>query len=92
MSSTLRSVIIVDIVGLGNLANAFGIFMLFQGMGSLTAISLVGYIKQWTGSYVAVYLFSGFCLIGSALVLVPLTVVMKKEKAKKMKTKRDRRK
>ncbi|KAL1494287.1 hypothetical protein ABEB36_009910 [Hypothenemus hampei] len=60
----LTSVILVDLLGLENLTNAFGLLLLFQGIASLIGPPIAGSLFDITKSY-----DPGFCLAGSAIAL-----------------------
>uniref|UniRef100_A0A8R1HUQ4 MFS domain-containing protein n=1 Tax=Caenorhabditis japonica TaxID=281687 RepID=A0A8R1HUQ4_CAEJA len=68
--AALRSVICVDLIGVEKLSNAFGILMVFMGIGALVGSPIAAFIKDHTGSYDisfyvmgAVFAFSGIMTI-----------------------------
>ncbi|KAK6630038.1 hypothetical protein RUM44_005436 [Polyplax serrata] len=69
---SLRSVILVKLVGLENLTNAFGILLLFLGIFTVAGTPAAGYMKEVTGSYDAVFIFSALFLLLAALFLIPI--------------------
>lgn len=60
----LTSVILVDLLGLEKLTNAFGLLLLFQGIASLIGPPIAGGLYDLTESY-----NPGFCLAGVAIGL-----------------------
>ncbi|KAL0276710.1 UNVERIFIED_CONTAM: hypothetical protein PYX00_004222 [Menopon gallinae] len=68
----MRSVILVKLVGLESLTNAFGILLLFLGLSTIAGIPLAGYIKQLTGTYDYVFYYSSGIIALSALIVTPL--------------------
>ncbi|XP_050502934.1 monocarboxylate transporter 5 isoform X2 [Diabrotica virgifera virgifera] len=60
----LTSVILVDLLGLESLTNAFGLLLLFQGIASLIGPPIAGSLYDVTGSY-----NPGFILAGTAIGL-----------------------
>lgn len=48
---SLTSVILVDLLGLEKLTNAFGILLLFQGVASFLGPPVIGWLYDATGSY-----------------------------------------
>ncbi|CAH0552981.1 unnamed protein product [Brassicogethes aeneus] len=78
--SALKSVILVDLLGLEKLTNAFGLLLLFQGVASFIGVPTSGALKNYTGSYKASFLFAGCSICLSGLLLIPITF---------LKTKRD---
>lgn len=68
--AALRSVICVELIGVDKLSNAFGILMVFMGIGAVTGSPIAGYLKDLTGNYDfgfyvmgAVFAFSGIMTI-----------------------------
>ncbi|KAF5308645.1 hypothetical protein FQR65_LT06106 [Abscondita terminalis] len=78
----LRPLIIVDIVGLPKLTNAYGISIVFQGIACLIGIPLSSYLKSFTDSYQMPFYFAGGATFISALLLIPVKQVHKWEKTK----------
>uniref|UniRef100_T1GDJ5 Major facilitator superfamily (MFS) profile domain-containing protein n=1 Tax=Megaselia scalaris TaxID=36166 RepID=T1GDJ5_MEGSC len=65
----LTSVILVDLLGLDKLTNAFGLLLLFQGIASLAGPPLAGWISDQTGSYTPGFLLAGIMIIISGVIL-----------------------
>lgn len=82
-TSSLRSIIIVDILGLEALSNAVGLIMLFQGAGTLCGTVTAGYLRDLTGDYEASFYFAGGCMFVGAFFLMPLRRIAKLEQKRK---------
>lgn len=65
----LTSVILVDLLGLEKLTNAFGLLLLFQGIASFAGPPIVGSLYDYTNSYVPGFLFAGSMIGISGLML-----------------------
>ena len=62
---SLTSVVLTDLLGLEKLTNAFGLILLFQGLGSLVGPPLIGMLYDVYGHY-----DYGFVLAGKKLCFV----------------------
>lgn len=65
----LTSVILVDLLGIERLTNAFGLLLLFQGIGSFIGPPIAGFMFDQTQSYTASFLFAGITMVLSGLIL-----------------------
>lgn len=65
----LTSVILVDLLGLAKLTNAFGLLLLFQGIASFVGPPIVGSLYDRTHSYTPGFLFAGSMIALSGFVL-----------------------
>lgn len=65
----LTSVILVDLLGIEKLTNAFGLLLLFQGIGSFIGPPIAGSMYDQTQSYTASFLFAGSSMVLSGLIL-----------------------
>lgn len=81
--ASLRSIIVVDLLGLENLTNAFGLLLLFQGVAACIGSPLAGAFMEWMGSYDDAFYLSGALLVASAVMCYPLNWVNKMEKKRK---------
>lgn len=70
--SALRSIIVVDLMGLEKLTNAFGILMLFQGAAAVIGAPIAGFFMDLTGSYDASFWLAGSLITISGLLCFPL--------------------
>lgn len=78
--SSLRTIIIVEILGLECLSNAFGIILMFQGLSTLSGTAISALLRDITGEYDLSFYFAGGCICFGALFLVPLKYVSEWEK------------
>ncbi|XP_055841839.1 monocarboxylate transporter 5 isoform X2 [Episyrphus balteatus] len=69
----LTSVILVDLLGLDKLTNAFGLLLLFQGLASLVGPPIGGFFYDITGSYGPAFVLAGvmICISGLILFAIP---------------------
>ncbi|XP_076335264.1 uncharacterized protein LOC143238692 isoform X2 [Tachypleus tridentatus] len=67
---SLTSIIIVDILGLDLLSNAFGLLCLFRGLSTILGPPLVGSMYDFTGSYDTPFFVAGSLLVCSAILTV----------------------
>lgn len=63
----LTSIILVDLLGLPRLTNAFGLISMCRGVGSLVGPPIAGLLYDWTESYQATFATAGLLFIVSAL-------------------------
>ncbi|KAI8428149.1 hypothetical protein MSG28_002396 [Choristoneura fumiferana] len=70
----LTSVVLVDLLGLEKLTNAFGLLLLFQGIASLIGPPLAGWLFDVLNSYAPGYYMAGgaISLSGLILFLIPM--------------------
>lgn len=71
---SLTSIILVDLVGLEKLTNAFGLLILFRGAAATFGTPLAGAIKDATGSYDIPFFAAGalFGLSAATSFLAPV--------------------
>lgn len=60
---SLRSIVLVDLIGLDRLTSSFGLLLLFQGIATIAGSPLAGQVKELTGSIDNVFYLSGSLLI-----------------------------
>lgn len=70
--ASLRSILIVELMGLDKLTNAFGLLLLFQGIAAAIGSPLAGSFMDATGSYDASFYLSGSLILVSAILCYPL--------------------
>ncbi|KAF3422609.1 hypothetical protein E2986_02716 [Frieseomelitta varia] len=70
--ASLRSILVVDLLGLEKLTNAFGLLLLFQGVAAAIGAPLAGAFMDATGSYDASFYLSGSLIFLSAVICYPL--------------------
>lgn len=78
--ASLRSIIVVDLVGLEKLTNAFGLLLLFQGMAAAIGSPVAGLFRDLTGSYDASFYIAGSLILLSAVICYPLKRINEWEK------------
>ena len=62
----LRSVVLVELVGLENLTSAYGLISLFDGIGTIIGAPISGFIGDSVGRFdVTFYIASGFFILSS---------------------------
>ncbi|VDM97611.1 unnamed protein product [Thelazia callipaeda] len=71
----LTSVLLVDLLGIGKLTNAFGLILLFQGVGQLADV---------TGNYNMSFVFCGISLLVSGLMLIVIPSIQRKRRKQTM--------
>ncbi|XP_076392612.1 monocarboxylate transporter 12 isoform X2 [Megachile rotundata] len=70
--ASLRSIIVVDLLSLEKLTNAFGLLLLFQGVAAAVGAPLAGAFMDATGSYDFSFYLSGSLIFLSAVICYPL--------------------
>ncbi|XP_035742954.1 monocarboxylate transporter 12-B-like isoform X1 [Vespa mandarinia] len=78
----LTSVILVDLLGLNRLTNAFGLLLLFQGFASLLGPPVAGWLYDGLASYDPGFYTAGSMIAISGLMLFFIPVLQQKENAK----------
>ncbi|KAE9533341.1 hypothetical protein AGLY_009244 [Aphis glycines] len=81
----LTSVILVDLLGLDKLTNAFGILLMFQGIASLVGPPIAGWLYDVTGSYNPGFYLSGSNIAISGLMLFIIPYVQRRCERKELK-------
>ncbi|XP_046586395.1 monocarboxylate transporter 5 isoform X1 [Neodiprion lecontei] len=81
----LTSVILVDLLGLDRLTNAFGLLLLFQGLASLLGPPIAGWLHDGLGSYDPGFWVAGSMIAISGLMLFFIPVLQRylRKKAEK---------
>ncbi|KAG8232878.1 hypothetical protein J437_LFUL004747 [Ladona fulva] len=80
--ASLRSILVVDLLGLDKLTNAFGLLLLFQGLAATVGSPIAGSFMEYTGSYDASFYLSGALILLSGIMCYPITYVNQWEKRK----------
>ncbi|XP_011306062.1 monocarboxylate transporter 12-B [Fopius arisanus] len=78
----LTSVILVDLLGLDLLTNAFGLLLLFQGLASLLGPPIAGWLRDGLGSYKPGFVGAGLMIAISGLILFLIPVLQRKVRRK----------
>jgi MCP family monocarboxylic acid transporter-like MFS transporter 14 len=66
---SLTTIILVDLLGVSKLTNAFGLLLLFQGVASLTGPPIIGLLYDLTNSYNEGFMFAGIAIALSGIML-----------------------
>lgn len=80
--ASLRSILLVDLMGLEKLTNAFGLCLLFQGVAAAIGAPMAGAFMDATGSYDASFYLSGSLILISGIMCYPLNMINQWEKRK----------
>lgn len=64
---SLTSIILVDLLGLDKLTNAFGLLILFRGAAAIIGSPLAGCVYDATGSYSIPFFMAGFFFLISTI-------------------------
>jgi MFS transporter, MCT family, solute carrier family 16 (monocarboxylic acid transporters), member 14 len=80
--SALRSIIVVELLGLDKLTNAFGILLLFQGIAAVIGSPLAGFLYDVTGNYTLPFVVAGGLITFSAILTYPLKIVKNWQQSK----------
>lgn len=75
----MRTPIVVDLLGLENLTNAFGLLQMISGIAAFSGVPVAGGIVKLTDSYNASFIFAGCTITLSALLLIPIKMVARYE-------------
>jgi MFS family permease len=81
----LRSIVIVDLLGIQKLTNAFGLMALFQGFACLFGSPISGALLEASGSYVVPFVVSGMLIGGGGAVCLPARRIAEWEKSRQKK-------
>ncbi|XP_020297380.1 monocarboxylate transporter 12 isoform X2 [Pseudomyrmex gracilis] len=81
--ASLRSILVVDLLGLEKLTNAFGLLLLFQGVAATVGAPIAGAFMDATGSYDASFYLSGSLILLSAVICYPLKRINTWEKKRR---------
>lgn len=75
----LTSVILVDLLGLDKLTNAFGLLLLFQGIASLVGPPMAGSLYDLTLSYGPGFILAGVTIAISGVILFFIPFMQKRD-------------
>lgn len=75
----LTSVILVDLLGLDKLTNAFGLLLLFQGIASLVGPPMAGWLFDITKSYVPAFVLAGAMIALSGVILFAIPPLQRRK-------------
>ncbi|XP_073969240.1 monocarboxylate transporter 5 isoform X2 [Rhodnius prolixus] len=77
--ASLRSILVVDLIGLEKLTNAFGLLLLFQGVAAAIGSPIAGMFKELTDSYDSTFYISGGLILLSGVMCYPLNYLKRWE-------------
>ncbi|XP_052740869.1 monocarboxylate transporter 9 isoform X2 [Bicyclus anynana] len=80
--ASLRSILVVEYIGLEQLTNCFGLFLLFQGIGALLGGPIAAALIDWTREYDISFYVSGGFLLFSAVMCYPIDYISRWEKSR----------
>ncbi|XP_054715516.1 monocarboxylate transporter 14-like [Uloborus diversus] len=69
---TLVPVIIVNLISLDNFTGAYGLLLLVQGIANLIGPPIAGALFDMTGNYDITFYCTGFCVIFSGAMVIPI--------------------
>merc|ERR1712051_282699 len=76
----LRTIVLVDLLGLDKLTSAFGLLALFEGSGALLGPFIAGAIYSATGAYATPFFVAGGFFILASLIGVCAQVLQMRRK------------
>ncbi|KAK7499882.1 hypothetical protein BaRGS_00008973 [Batillaria attramentaria] len=76
---SLRSVLLVELLGLDLLTKSFGILILFQGIATMVGAPIAGRLLDTTGSVKGCFIMAGVLLMVSGLLGLPLKCLKKRQ-------------
>jgi hypothetical protein len=82
-SGLLLPIIIVDLLSLEHLTNAFGYLFLFTGLATIFGAPFAGFLKNHTGSFHTSFIVAGAVLLLSSILLFPIGYVNRWERRRK---------
>ncbi|XP_057668774.1 monocarboxylate transporter 12-like [Diorhabda carinulata] len=85
--ASIRPIVVVDLLGLEKLTNAFGLLLLFQGVAAIIGAPLAAAFMNAAGSFDACFYFSGGLIIFSAVMCYPLNYINAWEKRRNLEKK-----
>lgn len=77
---SLTSIILVDLLGLDKLTNAFGLLIMFRGTAAIFGAPLIGTIYDLTHSYAIPFYVAGGLFVISAFFSFMAPVLAKRRK------------
>jgi len=79
----LTSVVLVDLLGLDKLTNAFGLLLMFQGIASVIGPPFTGALYDLLGNYDAGFYFAGTMIFLSGAMLFAIPALQRRVEKKK---------
>lgn len=78
--TSLRPIVLVNLLGLDRLTNAFGLMAMFQGGAFCIGSPIAGVLFDYTNSYRIPFLIAGVAFILSGLLCIPLRMMGNRER------------
>ncbi|CAP27689.2 Protein CBG07361 [Caenorhabditis briggsae] len=77
--AALRSVIVLELIGLEKMSNAFGILLTFMGVGAVIGSPMAAAMKDYTGNFDTSFYVMGALMAISGAMCIPLGALRKWE-------------
>uniref|UniRef100_A0A1I7V3J2 MFS domain-containing protein n=2 Tax=Caenorhabditis tropicalis TaxID=1561998 RepID=A0A1I7V3J2_9PELO len=84
--AALRSVIVLELIGLEKMSNAFGILLTFMGVGAVIGSPMAAAMKDYTGNFDTSFYCMGALMAISGAMCIPLGTLRKWEMNRASKT------
>ncbi|BFZ25529.1 hypothetical protein BsWGS_28568 [Bradybaena similaris] len=81
---SLRSILLVDLLGLEMLTKSFGLLILFQGMAAFIGAPIAGRLRDSTGDVNHCFYLAGGLTIFSGLLMLPISRLQKTHQDRKL--------
>lgn len=78
----LTPVVLVDLLGLENLSNSFGLVLLYQGIGAVIGPPMAGAVYDETNDYNNSFYLMGVCVAISGAMLYPIPCIQRYRRRK----------
>lgn len=75
----LTSVVLVDLMGLDRLTNAFGLLLFFQGLASFLGLPLAGFLYDTYGTYDSSFFAAGGMIAASGIMLIIIPYLQRRQ-------------
>ena len=79
ISNFPQSLLIIEILGLDQLASSMGFYAVFQGITAAVSYPLSGALNDWTGTYTSVFYLTGVAYYVAAIFLIILKLKLKRK-------------
>jgi len=79
---SLRSILMVEMMGLEKLTNSFGLVTMCQGLSAFIGAPIAGWLYDITGEYSASFYVAGACLALAGIICLPLRKIARWQKRK----------
>ncbi|XP_072142321.1 monocarboxylate transporter 13-like [Dermacentor andersoni] len=86
---TLSSVVVVDMVGLDRLTNAYGLCLLCLGVAALVGPPLNGWVHDVSGSYAPGFILAGVSMYAAGVVLIGVPYLQSRKARRRHRSRAD---